>query len=123
MPSTFQPLRLAYISIVMAVQEASEAASSSCGLGPRSWPPCSCGSSTVTWWPRTATSCVYFSRRRARARIALPAVEVLRLISAISALLKGIEHHPGQHLGEEVRGLGRHGRAGGGDRADLLDRG
>ena len=30
----FQPLRLAYISIVIAVHEASDAASSSCGLGP-----------------------------------------------------------------------------------------
>ena len=42
-----QPLRRAYISIVIAVQEASEAASSSCGLGPQSSPPWSFGSSAV----------------------------------------------------------------------------
>ena len=43
-----QPLRWAYISIVMAVQEARLAASSSCGLGPASSPPRSSGSSAVS---------------------------------------------------------------------------
>ena len=38
---TSQPLRLAYISMVIAVQEARLAASSSCGLGPESSPPSS----------------------------------------------------------------------------------
>ena len=45
-----QPLRWAYISIVTAVQEASAAASSSCGLGPSSSPPVLAGSSTVRRW-------------------------------------------------------------------------
>jgi hypothetical protein len=44
---TSQPLRAAYISIVTAVHEARLAASSSCGLGPVSSPPWSCGSSTA----------------------------------------------------------------------------
>src|SRR5947207_2434836 len=65
MPSTFQPLRLAYISIVIAVHEASEAASSSCGLGPRSSPPWSAGSSAVNAWVRTFRSAVNFSPRPA----------------------------------------------------------
>ena len=64
MPSTFQPLRLAYISIVIAVQEASEAASSSCGLGPMSSPPMSSGSSAVMRCLRTLTSWVNLLRWR-----------------------------------------------------------
>src|SRR5690606_17172252 len=45
------PLRWAYIAIVTAVQEASDAASSSCGLGPASSPPTSGSSSAVIrWW-------------------------------------------------------------------------
>ena len=43
-----QPLRLAYISIVIALQEARLAASSSWGLGPASVPPWARGSSAVT---------------------------------------------------------------------------
>ena len=62
-----QPLRWAYISIVIAVQEASAAASSSCGLGPRSSPPASSGSSAVSVWPPALTSWVNFSRWRATA--------------------------------------------------------
>src|SRR5436853_4719041 len=60
----FQPLRFAYISIVIAVQEARLAASSSWGLGPVSSPPLSSGSSAVIVWVRIATSClkVPFSR-------------------------------------------------------------
>ncbi len=42
-----QPLRLAYISIVIALQEARLAASSSSGLGPASVPPWSAGSSAT----------------------------------------------------------------------------
>ena len=60
-------LRLAYISIVIAVHEASDAASSSCGLGPMSSPPPSSGSSAVRRCLRTFRSCVYFSRWRATA--------------------------------------------------------
>ena len=66
----FQPLRLAYISIVIAVQEASDAASSSCGLGPMSSPPESSGSSAVSRCWRTFRSCVNFSRWRATALMA-----------------------------------------------------
>ncbi len=46
-PPMSQPLRVAYISIVTAVQEARLAASSSCGLGPESLPPVSVGSSML----------------------------------------------------------------------------
>ena len=44
----FHFLRRAYISIVIAVQDASDAASSSCGLGPMSSPPDVSGSSAVS---------------------------------------------------------------------------
>src|SRR3954453_7108921 len=100
MPSTFQPLRLAYISIVIAVHDASEAASSSCGLGPSSWPPWSSGSSAVSRWLRTSTSWVNFARWRATAFMAL-------------TLGEGVEEHPREHLGEEVRRLRGHVHAGG----------
>ena len=66
-------LRFAYISIVIAVHEASDAASSSCGFGPMSSPPDSSGSSAVKWCLRTFRSCVYFSRWRATALMALDA--------------------------------------------------
>ena len=46
-----QPLRSAYISIVIAVQEASAAASRRVGEGPASVPPSSTGSSTTSVWP------------------------------------------------------------------------
>ena len=46
-PPMSQPLRFAYISIVIAVHEARLAASSSCGLGPLSSPPASVGSSML----------------------------------------------------------------------------
>src|SRR5215210_7832486 len=108
MPSTFQPLRLAYISIVIAVQEASEAASSSCGLGPWSEPPSSSGSSAVSRCLRTLTSCVNFSRCRATALIAL-------------TLGQRVEQHPREDLGEEVRRLRRHVDPRGGDVADAVD--
>ncbi len=62
--------RFAYISIVIAVHEASDAASSSCGFGPMSSPPDSSGSSAVRWCLRTFRSCVYFSRWRATALMA-----------------------------------------------------
>src|SRR3954463_11138040 len=93
----------------MAVQDASEAASSSCGLGPSSSPPWSSGSSAVSWCLRTLTSWVNFSRCRATARMPL-------------TLGKRVEEHPREHLGEEVRGLGGHVDARGGDVADAVDR-
>ena len=62
-----QPLRSAYISSVIAVQEAREAASSSWGLGAVSSPPVSIGSSALTWWSRTRTSCWKACVRRRRA--------------------------------------------------------
>src|SRR3954454_4346509 len=95
MPSTFQPLRLAYISIVIAVQEASEAASSSCGLGPSSWPPWSSGSSAVRWCLRTLSSWVNLSRWRATAFMPL-------------TLGQRVDGHPREHLGEEVGGFRGH---------------
>ena len=49
-PVTSQPLRAAYISVVTATQPASEAASSSSGLGPSSAPPASVCSSMVSSW-------------------------------------------------------------------------
>ena len=58
----FHFLRFAYISIVIAVQDASDAASSSCGLGPMSSPPSSSGSSAVSRCLRTFRSWVKFSR-------------------------------------------------------------
>ena len=76
-----QPLRWAYISIVTAVHEASAAASSSCGLGPSSWPPDSTGSSTVRVWSPAFTSWVNFSRWRATAR--MERVSLLRFRRAI----------------------------------------
>src|SRR3954454_5987655 len=109
MPSTFQPLRLAYISIVIAVHEASEAASSSCGLGPSSWPPWSSGSSAVRRCLRTLTSWVSFSRCRATAFMPL-------------TLGEGVEEHPREHLGEEVRGLRGHVDPGRRDIADPVHR-
>ena len=69
-----QPLRLAYISIVIAVHDARLAASSSCGLGPSSSPPCSGGSSAVSWWWRMSIRCVnVLVLRRAVAFIVLVA--------------------------------------------------
>src|SRR5438105_184614 len=53
-----QPLRSAYISIVIAVHAARLAAKSSCGLGPWSAPPRSSGSSAVSVWWRTSTGWV-----------------------------------------------------------------
>src|SRR3954464_2102528 len=109
MPSTFQPLRLAYISIVIAVHDASEAASSSCGLGPSSRPPWSSGSSAVSRCLRTSTTWVNLSRWRALARMALTLGQL-------------VEEHPREHLGEEVRGLRGHVHPGGGDGADAVHR-
>src|SRR5215213_11622307 len=104
----FHFLRFAYISIVIAVQEASDAASSSCGFGPMSSPPDVSGSSAVRRCWRTFTSCVYFSRWRATALMPL-------------ILGERVEEHPRQHLGEEVGGLGGHVDPGRGDVADALD--
>jgi hypothetical protein len=68
-PETSQLLRLAYISIVIATHDASDAASSSCGLGPVSSPPCSAGSSDVIVCERTRMSWRRFSSCWALARI------------------------------------------------------
>src|SRR3954454_21811178 len=106
-----QPLRSAYISMVIAVQEASDAARSSSGLGPTSRPPMSSGSSDTSRCSRTRTSCSYFPLRVAMARMGsnLP-------------LIQRMEDESARHLGEEVRRLGRHHLAGGGDVADALHR-
>src|SRR4051794_7492935 len=106
----FQPLRLAYISIVIAVQDASEAASSSCGLGPWSSPPVPSGSSAVRRGWRTLRSCVKFSRWRATALMP-------------ESLGERVEQLARQHLGEEVGRLRGHVHAGGCDVADVLDGG
>src|SRR4051812_40010875 len=106
----FHALRLAYISIVIAVQDASEAASSSCGLGPRSSPPDPSGSSAVRWCWRTLRSCVKFSRWRATAIMA-------------ESLGERVEQLAREHLGEEVGGLRRHVHARRRDVADVLDGG
>src|SRR5687768_15486569 len=109
-PSTSQPLRLAYISIVIAVHDASEAASSSCGLGPSSLPPWSFGSSAVSVCERTLTSWRKFSSCWAVARIG-------------TTLGKRVEQQAGQDLGEEVRRLRRHHLACRGNLAHEPDRG
>src|SRR5215208_7215539 len=97
MPSTFQPLRLAYISIVIAVHEASEAASSSCGLGPLSSPPELRGSSAVSVCVRTLTSWRRFSSWRAVARMPM-----------MLGRRERVEEQAREDLGEEVGRLGRH---------------
>src|SRR4051794_6247921 len=104
----FQLLRLAYISIVIAVQEASEAASSSCGLGPMSSPPEPSGSSAVRRCWRTLRSCVKFSRWRAMALMGM-------------SLGQRVEQLAREHLGEEVGGLRGHVHARRRDVADVLD--
>src|SRR5215207_6623939 len=105
MPSTFQPLRVAYISIVIAVHEASEAASSSCGLGPSSSPPSSTGSSAVSWCLRILTSWRNFSAWRAEAR----------MVAMLGPRVERVEHQAREDFREEVRRLGRHDLAGGRD--------
>src|SRR6478736_4016858 len=108
-----QPLRSAYISIVMAVQEASEAASSSSGLGPVSWPPMSSGSSATRRCSRTRSSCSYLPLRIAMARIG----------ATMLLLVQRVEEQAGKHLRIEERGLRGHDLARRGDVADPLDRG
>src|SRR3954470_4557737 len=107
-----QPLRSAYICIVIAVQEASAAASSSSGAGPTSRPPMSSGSSATSRWSRTRTSCSYLPLRMAIARMTSRLPRIQR-----------VEEQAGQDLGEEVRRLRRHDLAGRCDVADALHRG
>src|SRR5206468_12207588 len=102
-----QPLRFAYISIVIAVHEARLAASSSCGLGPLSSPPVSSGSSAVMWCSRTSTSC--WKVPPLRRAIAL----------MTSTLLQWVEHEAGRDLRVEEGGLRRHRLARRGDLPDL----
>src|SRR4051812_3051874 len=109
MPSTFQPLRLAYISIVIAVHDASEAASSSCGLGPSSWPPWSSGSSAVSRCLPTSMSWVNLSRWRALARMAV-------------TLGERVEKHPREPPWGETGGLLGHVHPCRGDGADAVHR-
>src|SRR4051794_22030255 len=106
-----QPLRSAYICIVIAVQEASAAASSSSGAGPRSLPPMSSGSSATSRWSRTRISCSYLPLRMAIARMprSLP-------------LIERVEEQAGQDLREEERGLRGHHLARRRDVADALHR-
>src|SRR3954447_5991852 len=111
-PSTSQPLRLAYISIVIAVHEASEAASSSWGLGPSWAPPRSFGSSAVIVCEPILTSWRNPASRVADARM----VPMLRSVS------QRVEQQSGEYLREEVGRLGRHDLARGGDLADEVDR-
>src|SRR5687768_8611234 len=106
-----QPLRSAYICIVIAVQDASDAASSSSGLGPRSLPPMSSGSSAVSRWSRMRTSCSYLPLRMAIARM-----------RPTLLLVERVEHQARRDLREEVGGLRRHDLARRRDLPDELDR-
>src|SRR5919199_4341560 len=104
------PLRLAYISIVIAVHDARLAASSSCGLGPLSSPPFSSGSSAVTWCSRISRSCWKVPPLR-RAIALMP-----------PTLLEWVEQQAGRDLRVEERRLRRHRLAGGRHLAHLVDR-
>src|SRR5436853_834286 len=95
-----QPLRFAYISIVIAVHEARLAASSSWGLGPVSSPPFSSGSSAVIVWVRIATSCLKVPLSR------------LALALMASTLLERVEQQARWHLWVEEGRLRRHRFAG-----------
>ena len=112
-PATSQPLRLAYISIVIAVHEASEAASSSCGLGP----------AVVA-----AVVLRLVGRDRVRADLDVVAeVLELRAVARIGAhdarpQSSGLKTQAREDLGEEVGRLRRHHLAGRRDLAHELDR-
>src|SRR3954453_12759131 len=110
---TSQPLRLAYISIVIAVHAASDAASISCGLGPVSSPPLSVGSSMVSWWSR-----IRMTWRRLPERVAVAFMSSMMA----NALRERVEHQSSRPLRVEERGLRRHVDAGGRDLLDLADR-
>src|SRR3954464_10911486 len=97
-----QPLRSAYVCIVIAVQEASDAASSSSGLGPMSLPPMSSGSSATSRRSPTRTSASHLPLRMAMARMG--AMTLL--------LVQSVEEQAREDLREEVRGLRRHHLAG-----------
>src|SRR5919205_570787 len=105
-----QPLRPAYISIVIAVHDARLAASSSCGLGPVSSPPFASGSSATTWCSRISRSCWKVPPLR-RAIALMP-----------PTLLQWVEEQAGRDLRVEEGRLGRHRLARRRDRPDLLDR-
>src|SRR5436190_11905891 len=128
---TSQPLRWAYISSVIAVQEASEAASSSWGLGAASSPPESRGSSAPTVWVRMVISCwrPLSPRRRALAFIPDPSVAP-RLETAYSSRVgawpgsvrQRVEDQAGGQLRIEECRFGRHRLPGGRHLAHLGDR-
>src|SRR6266480_5088585 len=105
-----QPLRFAYISMVIAVQKAKLAARSSWGLGPVSSPPFSSGSSAVIMWARIATSCLNVPLSR-RALALIP-----------STLLEWVEQQARRDLRVEEGRLGRHRLPGLGHLAHLLNR-
>src|SRR5215208_580383 len=96
---TSQPLRAAYISIVMAVQAASAAATVRVGEGPSLAPPATSGSSMTSRWPPwISTSCVNPWRRRAVA---------LTIVGTRVATLEqlGVVHvGEARHREHEVRG-------------------
>src|SRR5438105_6730761 len=104
-----QPLRLAYISIVIAVHAARLAATSSWGLGPMSSPPFSSGSSAATWCVRISTSCLKLPPSR-RAIALMP-----------PTLLEWVEQQAGRDLGVEEGRLRRHRLARLRDGLDLVD--
>src|SRR5687768_3724292 len=99
--------------MVIAVQEASDAASSSCGLGPESLPPWLSGSSAVIVWRRTLTSWRRSSSWRA----------VARMWPMMLVPVERVEDEAGEDLREEVRGLRRHHLAGRRDLAHEVDGG
>src|SRR3954447_12237177 len=107
-----QPLRFAYISIVIAVHEASDTASISCGLGPSSVPPLSSGSSTVSSCLRTETECL---RPSLSTRCAFAFMICLQLS------IQRVEHEPRRDLRIEEGRLRRHRLARLRHRAHLLD--
>src|ERR671932_452724 len=91
-----QPLRFAYISIVIAVPDARLAASSSCGLGAVSSPPFASGSSAWISCSRISMSC--WNLPPFRRAVALMA----------STLLQGVEDEAGGDLRVEEGRLRRH---------------
>src|SRR3954447_12459441 len=106
---TSQPLRVAYISMVIAVHEARLAASSSCGLGAASSPPFSSGSSAWISWLRISMSCWNLPPLRRAFTLMAP------------TLLQGIEDEAGRDLRVEEGGLRRHRLARRRHLLDLLD--
>ena len=119
-----QPLRLAYISIVIAVHDARLAASSSCGLGPSSSPA---EVRRLVGRQLMVADVDLVGKAMLRAMCGCPHwrssdvdVPIRSDRSAVSARYsrERIEHQTRGDLREEVRRLRRHALAGGGDRLD-----